>query len=119
MVFARQTSSGLTSLVKEIDKQVAASEGKSAAFVVFLPDDKEALKPKLEELAAKENITVPLTVAVSNDDVVKKFKVKPADNMPVNVLVYRGKEVKKAFNFNEITAADVQSVGAAITANSK
>jgi tagatose-1,6-bisphosphate aldolase len=119
MVFARQTSSGLTSLVKEIDKQVAASGGKAGAFVVFLASDKEALKPKLEEIAAKEGITVPLTIAADNNDVVKKFKVNVSDNMPVNVLVYRDKQVKNAFNFSQVTAADVQAVSTAMATNSK
>jgi hypothetical protein len=119
VVFARQMSSGLTSLVQEINKQVAASEGKTGAFVVFLPGDKEALKPKLEEFAAQNNVTVPLTIAESYDDVARKFKVKAADDMPVNVLVYRNKEVSKAFTFNDLKAADVQSVQAAIVENSK
>ena len=41
------------------------------------------------------------------------------DGMPVNVLVYRDKEVRKAFTFKDIKAADVRAVRAAAVENSK
>ena len=115
-------SPALASLVKAIDKQSTASEAKSEAFVVLLPADAAAHKPQLEEFAAKEKITVPLTVAVSYPDVEQKFKVKADDAMPINVLIYRDKKVKQAFTFNntkEIKDADLKAVQAAIVANSK
>ena len=115
-------SPALASLVKAIDKQSAANEGKDATFAVLLPADADAHKAKLEEFAAKEKVTVPLTVAVSYPDVEQKFKVKANDAMPINVLIYREKKVKQAFTFDstkEIKDADLKAVQAAMVANSK
>jgi hypothetical protein len=117
LVFARKPSSDLASLVKVIDKQVAQSKDEAGAFVVFLPDDARAAQKEIEEFAAKEKISLPLTIPVSLDDVKASFNIIPRDNMPVHVLVYRDKSVKKPFTLKQITPKDVQDVEAAITAN--
>ena len=119
-MFARQMKPGLASLVKGINKQVTDSQGKTESFVVLLPADAAAHKTKLEEFAAMEKVTVPLTVATNYADVENKFKLKANDAMPVNVLIYRDKKVKHAFTFGkEIKSADVKAVQAAIVENSK
>jgi hypothetical protein len=63
-VFARKVDGSLTRLVKQIDDEVGKnSEKKLCAFVVFLTDDADELKPQLEKMAEKEKIhNVPLTI---------------------------------------------------------
>ena len=56
MIFAREISDDLTSLVKQIDAEtVKNSKQKMGSFVVFLTDD-EKLSDKLEALAKKESL---------------------------------------------------------------
>jgi len=56
MIFAREVSDSLTSLVKQLDAETAKqSKQKMGSFVVFLTDD-EKLSDKLESLAKKEGI---------------------------------------------------------------
>ena len=123
MVFAPKMSPGLASLVKGVNQQAAASQGKVEAFVVFTPTNAAnaaALKTELEAFAAKEKISVPQTTAVSNTDVTNKFKITPGDTMPVNVLVYRDKKVRAPFVFTkEIKETDVKAVQAAMAEHSK
>ena len=116
-MFARKPSSDLASLVKVIEKQVAQSGDKTAAFVVFLPDDAKGAQKEIEAFAAREKISLPLTVAVSLDDVKGKFNIVPKDNMPVHVLVYNKKAVTKPFALAQIKPSDVQAVEAAIKSN--
>jgi hypothetical protein len=63
-IFARELTDELTTLVKQLNEKVARNEArKMAGFVVFLTSDPDALEPKLEELAEKEQIErIPLTV---------------------------------------------------------
>lgn len=113
LVFASQLTPDLASLVKAIDEKAAASGGKSSAFVVFFGDEK-TLRPQLEAQAAKDKLSIPLTLPVDDKDAASKFKLTPGDKMPVNVLLYRDKVVKKAFNFDtKIKDADIQAVSAA------
>jgi len=117
LVFARQPSADLASLVKVIEKQVAQSKDETAAFVVFLPDDAKAAQKEIEDFAAKEKISLPLTIPVSLDDVKGKFNIIPKDNMPAHVLVYRNKSVHKPFALTQIKPQDVQAVEAAMKEN--
>ena len=117
MVFARKPSSDLASLVKVIEKQVAQSKDEAAAFVVFLPDNVKGAQKEIEAFAAKEKISLPLTVPVSLDDVKAKFNIIPKDNMPVHVMVYKNKSVTKPFALAQIKPQDVQAVEAAIKEN--
>ncbi len=56
MIFAREVSDSLTSLVKKIDAETAKNkDAKMGSFVVFLSDD-EKLETALKKLAEKEGI---------------------------------------------------------------
>ena len=63
-VFARKIDGPLTSLVKQINEEVGKNTDKKlSAFVVFLTDDTDEMKPQVEKLADKEKIVnVPLTI---------------------------------------------------------
>ena len=56
MIFAREVTDGLASLVKKIDEATDKNnECRMGSFVVFCSDE-EGLKEKLEKLADKENL---------------------------------------------------------------
>ena len=63
-IFTRSITDDLTSLVKQIDDQVAQNEDKKmASFVILLSNDPDADEAKLKTLAEKAGIKhVPLTV---------------------------------------------------------
>ena len=64
-MFARKIDGDLTSLVKQVNEQVGKyGDKKLSSFVVFLTDDSDELRPKVEKWAEKEKIdNVPLTIA--------------------------------------------------------
>src|SRR5260370_847414 len=56
MIFAREISDNLTSLVKKIDEATAENKSnRMGSFVVFLSND-EGLEQKLKDLATKEGL---------------------------------------------------------------
>ena len=106
MVFARENSDGLTSLVKGLNK---ATDNKSLnSFVCFLSDD-EGLQEKLEKFAESNNIKKTI-LAIDNVTGPKAYKVpKEAD---VTVVFYNNREVKynAAFKKGELNGPAVEKV---------
>ena len=108
MVFARKTDDALASLVKQIDKLVAANQDKKmASFVNLLGEDADKLKTNAAAFAKKHEITnVALVVPGDNENGPKSFKINP--KAEVTVLIYKGFRVKanhalKAGDLNEKT----------------
>ena len=65
MIFAREVSGPLTSLVKQIDAATAKNSGqKMGSFVVFC-SDAEGLEKQLKELVAKEKLK-DIVLAIDN-----------------------------------------------------
>jgi alpha-L-arabinofuranosidase len=97
-VFAKTPEDALASLVKELDKAVAAhAEKKLAAVVNFTGETSDDFQAKIAEFAKKNQIEhVALTVTKEAD----KFKV--SETAAVTVMHYRNKEVK--CNFASATA---------------
>src|SRR5262249_27140719 len=109
MVFAKETSPGLTSLVKKLDKATAANSSCSAgSFIVFLSDDKD-LEEKLKTLAEKESLKNTV-LTIDNPAGPKGMKIsKDAD---VTVVVYLKKEAKANFAFKkgELNSAKIDQI---------
>lgn len=109
MVFAKEASDGLTSLVKKLDKATAANKSCSAAsFVVYMSDD-QGLEEKLKKLAEKENLKNTV-LTIDNAGGPKNMKIsKDAD---VTVVVYLKKEAKANFAFKkgELTSAQIDKI---------
>jgi hypothetical protein len=109
MIFAREISDNLTSLVKKMD--AATAENKKArmgSFVVFCTDD-EGLEKKLKDLAEKENIKNTI-FAIDNPAGPKAYKVaKEAD---ITVILYDKQTVKAnhAYRKGELTAQAVDAI---------
>jgi hypothetical protein len=109
MIFAREVSDNLTSLVKKID--AATAENKKArmgSFVVFLSDD-EDLQKKLETLAEKEGIK---NTVLSIDNVAGPKGYKVAKDADVTVILYNKQKVEAnhAFRKGELNAGAVEKV---------
>src|ERR1700733_12541823 len=99
MVFAREISDPLTSLVKKIDeatsKNVANHMG---SFFVFLGEE-ESLKPKLKDLSNKEKIERCVRAIVEKPDGPPGYNI--AKDADVTVVLYVKHNVKANFAFKK------------------
>jgi hypothetical protein len=110
MIFAREVSDSLTSLVKKIDAETVKNKSaKMGSFVVFLSDD-EKLADNLKSLAKKESLKSCI-LAIDNPAGPKAYNV--AKDADVTVVLYVGQKVisNHAFKKGELNGkAIVQSV---------
>jgi len=109
MIFAREVSDSLTSLVKKIDAATAEnSEKKMGSFVVFLSDD-EKLADQLKTLAEKSNLKNTV-LAVDNVAGPKNYDV--AKDADVTVVLYNKRKIESnyAFRKGELNEKGIQKV---------
>lgn len=109
MVFAHDTSPGLTSLVKKLDTATVANQDKNlCSFVVFLSDD-EKLAEKLKAFAAKEKIRETI---LATDNVAGPPGYDIPRDADVTIVLYneRKVEVNAAFRKGELKAAAIDKV---------
>src|SRR5262245_15889047 len=109
MIFAREVSTGLTSLVKKIDDATAKhSDWKMGSFVVFCNDD-EKLEDQLKEFADKNDIKKTI---LSIDNPAGPEKMKVAKEADVTVVLYVKHTVKAnhAFKKGELNAKAVEQI---------
>ena len=109
MIFAREVSDSLTSLVKKIDAETAKnSKAKMGSFVVFLSDD-EKLSDKLKTLAAKEGIKHCI-LTVDNPAGPKGYDV--AKNADVTVVLYNKQTVvvNHSYKKGELNAKAINTI---------
>ncbi|MBX9677925.1 MAG: hypothetical protein K2X38_04110 [Gemmataceae bacterium] len=107
MVFAREASNDLTSLVKKLDSAAAANK-KLNTFVVFLNDD-EKMEGKLKEMAEKEKVK-NVVLAIDNPAGPDGYEInKDAD---VTVVLYnkRKVEVNHAYRKGELNTAAIEKI---------
>jgi hypothetical protein len=114
MIFAREITGPLTSLVKKIDAATAENSSKRmGSFIVFLSDD-EKLADQLKTLADKEGIK-KCVLTIDNPAGPPGYNVtKEAD---VTVVLYNMNNVKANFAFRkgELNDAAVEKVVTAVT----
>jgi hypothetical protein len=98
MIFAREVTGSLTSLVKKIDAEtVKHKSDRMGSFVVFLSDN-EGLEKQLKELAQKEGIKA-CVLTIDNPAGPSGYKVaKTAD---VTVVLYENRNVKANYAFKK------------------
>ena len=109
MVFAREVSDPLTSLVKKIDAATAKNNDKSmGSFVVFCNDD-EGLEKKLKAMAEKEKLE-KIVLTIDNPTGPPKYKI--AKDADVTVILYNRGEVKAnyAFRKGEMKDKDIEKI---------
>lgn len=112
MLFARDVTGPLSSLLKQFDAAVAKNkDADMRSFAIFLTDDGEAMEKKLTELAEKQKISenVPLTIV---EDIAGPLAFKIDKDADVTVLLYtKGKVVSNfAFKAGELKDKDVKAI---------
>lgn len=109
MIFAREISDNLTSLVKKIDQ--ATTENKDCrmgSFVVFC-NDEEGLDKKLKELADKEGLKKTI-LTIDNKGGPPRWKI--AKDADVTVVLYNKHKVASNFAFKkgELKTDDIDKI---------
>jgi hypothetical protein len=110
VIFAREVTDGLTSLVKKVDETTVKNSGvRMGSFVVFCNDD-ESLEKKLKGLAKKEGIKKCILSIVDRKAGPSGYKLSP--DADVTVLLYRNKTVmaNHAFKKGDLTEKDVEKI---------
>jgi hypothetical protein len=109
MIFAREVTGPLTSLVKKIDEETLKHKSeRMGSFVVFLSDD-EKLEDHLKDLAKKEGIK-KCVLTIDNPAGPGPYKV--AKDADVTVVFYENRNVKAnhAFKKGELNDQAIQRV---------
>ena len=98
MIFAREVSTPLTSLVKRIDAETVKNGKKHmGSFVVFL-SAKEGLDKTLKQFAEKEGIKETI---LTIDEVAGPEAYKVAKAADVTVVLYNKRKVEANFTFRK------------------
>jgi hypothetical protein len=98
MIFAREVTPGLTSLVKKIDEAtVTNKKAKMGSFVVFCSDEDD-LKDKLKELAEKQHLE-KIVLTIDKPDGPPAYKV--AKDADVTVILYNERKVESNHVFKK------------------
>jgi hypothetical protein len=109
VIFAREISDSLTSLVKEIDQLTSKHKSeKMGSFVVFCNDDEE-LSDRLKKLADKSDIQQCI-LTIDKPDGPPGYKIaKEAD---VTVIFYRKRKVllNRAFETGKLDDKNIQEI---------
>ena len=114
MIFAREVSGPLTSLVKKLDAQTAKnSDCKMGSFVVFC-SDAEGLDKQLKALSDKEGLK-NLVLAIDNPAGPKPYNV--AKDADITVVLYTKSKVMAnyAFKKGELKDADIEKIVADVS----
>src|SRR5262245_20315746 len=109
MVFAREISDDLTSLVKKLDAETGKNKSaRMGSFVVFLSND-EGMEDKLKDLAKKAGLK-NIILTLDNPAGPRGYNIrKEAD---ITVVLYTNREVKSnhAFKKGEFKSKDIETV---------
>jgi hypothetical protein len=109
MIFAREVSDPLTSLVKQIDSATALhADKKMGSFVVVLSDTKN-LDKNLADLAKKEKIEHTV-LSIDTPEGPKGYKVDKDADVTVVLYVKRNVKVNHAFHKGELTASGIDKI---------
>lgn len=112
MLFARELTGPLSSLLKQFDSAVEKNkDADMRSFAVFLSEDADEMELKLKKLAEKEKISenVPLTVV---EDIAGPPAFKINKDAEVTVLLYtQGRVVSNfAYKSGELKDKDVKAI---------
>ena len=105
MLFARTLDDRLASLARSANQMVADNADKRmAAFVVLLAENNAANQQKLRDLADKEKIAIPLTIALEGTKGPGAYKLDPKAD--VTALASRRKKVQANIVLTQPAPAD-------------
>jgi hypothetical protein len=109
MVFAREVSDPLTSLVKKIDEAtVQNKDARMGSFVVFLSDD-EKLESQLKALAKKEKIDHTV-LTIDNPSGPSGYDIAKGADVTIVFYTKRNVKVNYAFKKGELKEKDVAKI---------
>jgi len=109
MIFAREITPDLTSLVKKLDAlTVKNKEDKMGSFVVFCSDE-EGLYKKLKEFGEKEKLK-ELVLAIDNPAGPEDHKVAKEAHITVVMYVSKNVKVNYAFKKGEMKDKDIEAI---------
>ncbi|MFQ3648709.1 MAG: hypothetical protein SNJ75_00115 [Gemmataceae bacterium] len=114
MIFAREVSDNLTSLVKAIDKKTEENaKKKMGSFVVFC-NDSEKLEDELKNLAKKEKITKTILTLVDSKSGPGGYELHP--DADVTVVLYKNRKTRAQFAYKkgELKEKDIEAILAAL-----
>jgi len=109
MIFAREPSPALTSLIKKLDAACAENKSKKmGSFVVFCSDD-DALEAKLKKVVKDADLK---NVVLSIDNPAGPDKYNVSKDADVTVVLYVDRTCKANFTFKkgEMKAKDAETV---------
>jgi hypothetical protein len=109
VIFAREVTDGLASLVKKIDDATEKNrDARMGSFVVFCSDE-EGLKKKLEELADKKKIKRTV-LTIDNPAGPEGYDI--AKDADVTVLLYSRQQVKvnRAYKKGDLTEGEINRI---------
>ncbi len=99
MIFAREVSDNLTSLVKKVDAETAKNKAaKMGSFVVFLSAD-EKLNDKLKALGEKEGLKSTILSSMETPAGPEKYKI--AKDADITVVLYNKQKVAANYSFKK------------------
>ncbi len=113
MIFAREISDPLTSLVKKLDEATAKNDScNMGSFVVFCSDE-EGLEAKLKDLAKTQGLK-NIVLSIDNPAGPRGYQV--AKDADVTVVYYNKRNVKvnQVFKKGELKAADIDKLVAEV-----
>lgn len=110
-VFTHKIDSNVTSLVKQVDEQVAKNQDRRLkAFVILLTDDPDKAEANLKQIAEKNNIkNVPLTIF---DGPLGPLDYKLSAKAETTVLMWVKNDVKvnHAFSEGKLDSKSIQAI---------
>lgn len=110
MIFAREISDGLTSLVKKVDEATTKNaKAKMCSFVVVCNDD-EKMEDKLKELAKKEGLKKCVLSLVDRKAGPPGYELHPDADVTVVLYVKRNTKAQYAFKKGELKDKDVEKI---------
>jgi len=110
MIFAREVSDNLTSLVKKIDAETAKNKSaKMGSFVVFLSSD-EKIGDKLKTIADKEGIKSTILSSMETPAGPEAYKI--AKDAEITVVLYSKQKVaaNHTFKKGELSTKAVEAI---------
>ena len=109
MIFARELTGPLTSLVKKIDEEtVKHKSDRMGSFVVFLSDD-EKLQDQLKDLAKREDIK-KCVLTIDNPAGPGAYKVAKDADVTVVLYEHRAVKVNHAYKRGELNDRAIQQI---------
>ena len=111
MIFAREVSDSLTSLVKKIDVATVANKTNSmGSFVVFLTDDEDNTQKQLKALAKKAGLKSCVLATVDSPAGPGGYNIAKDADVTVVLYVNRKVQANYAFKKGELKSSDIDKI---------